>query len=81
MKLRVLGIIGLLLLTGCTDSGESYCTTLQTSLNEVRTATYELYKIRELRDLTPGERLESIQLAGDEYNLRQRMDEAGCPRD
>jgi hypothetical protein len=81
MKLGVLGIVGLLLLTGCSDSGESYCSTLQTSLNQVRTAIYDLYKIRELRDLTPGERLESIQLAGDEYDLSKRMDEAGCPRD
>ena len=81
MKLRLLGIVGLLLLTGCSDSGESYCTTLQTSLNQVRTSIYELYKIGELRDLNPGERLESVRLAADEYNLRMRMDEVGCPHD
>jgi hypothetical protein len=69
MKLRVLGIVGLLLLTGCaSESSESACASLQGTLAEYDYILDNSSDFKEVA-LTNSKRTD----------LYMKMDEVGCP--
>jgi hypothetical protein len=84
MKLRVLGLVGLFLLTSCGDSSESACVSLQTSLARVQGVLYasdQLIETKGFSAFTNEEKEERAIAASEQTDLWIRMDEIGCPHD
>ena len=87
MNRAILGLLGLslpLVLSGCADSGEAYCTSLQSSLAQVESVLYksdELLKIKDFSQFTYDEKVERATAASEQTDLWIRMDEVGCPHD
>ena len=85
MKLGVLGILGLLLLTSCaSDTTDSACVSLQTSLAKVQGVLYksdQLIEAKGFSAFTPEEKEERAIAASEQTDLWIRMDEIGCPHD